>query len=73
MSSDEYLNYAEQNRAEWEERGQEIVSMLVDEVTAGEEPDPEPAPRPSGKRLSAGSRRTHMPNPTKEVDPASDS
>lgn len=33
VSSDEYLNYALQNRAEWEERGQDIVAMLVEEVT----------------------------------------
>jgi 3'5'-cyclic nucleotide phosphodiesterase len=29
VSSDEFLNYAEQNRAEWSERGQEIVAELV--------------------------------------------
>lgn len=29
VSSDEYLNYAMQNRAEWERRGQEIVEELV--------------------------------------------
>lgn len=33
VSSDEYLNYALQNRAEWEERGQDIVAMLVEEVS----------------------------------------
>jgi 3'5'-cyclic nucleotide phosphodiesterase/Adenylate and Guanylate cyclase catalytic domain len=32
VSSDEFLNYAEQNRCEWAERGQEIVSDLVHEV-----------------------------------------
>jgi 3'5'-cyclic nucleotide phosphodiesterase len=32
VSSDEFLNYAEQNRSEWAERGQEIVSNLVHEV-----------------------------------------
>ena len=32
VSSDEYLNYAEKNRQEWEERGQEIVAKMVEEV-----------------------------------------
>ncbi|CAB9518147.1 Receptor-type guanylate cyclase gcy [Seminavis robusta] len=32
VSSDEYLNYAVQNRAEWEERGAEIVATMVEEV-----------------------------------------
>jgi 3'5'-cyclic nucleotide phosphodiesterase len=32
VSSDEYLNYAEQNRAEWEVRGQEIVAEMVNDV-----------------------------------------
>ena len=29
-SSDEYLNYAEQNRREWEERGQEMVAGYIE-------------------------------------------
>jgi 3'5'-cyclic nucleotide phosphodiesterase len=33
VSSDEYLNYAVMNRAEWEERGMEIVKELVDEMS----------------------------------------
>ena len=32
VSSDEYLNYAIQNRTEWEERGAEMVATLVDEL-----------------------------------------
>jgi 3'5'-cyclic nucleotide phosphodiesterase len=32
VSSDEYLNYATKNRAEWESRGQEIVAEMVDKV-----------------------------------------
>jgi hypothetical protein len=32
VSSDEYLNYAVLNRAEWEERGQEIVKEFVEET-----------------------------------------
>lgn len=31
VSSDEYLNYAVQNRKEWEERGQEIVEEMINE------------------------------------------
>jgi 3'5'-cyclic nucleotide phosphodiesterase len=34
VSSDEYLNYAMMNRAEWEERGKEIVEELVVECQA---------------------------------------
>ena len=33
VSSDEYLNYAMRNRQEWESRGQEIVSEMVELVT----------------------------------------
>jgi len=33
VSSDEYLTYAEQNRAEWEQRGEEILHGLVQSVT----------------------------------------
>jgi len=38
VSSDEYLNYALQNRAEWEERGEDIVAGLISEVKL-EEPE----------------------------------
>lgn len=30
VSSDEFLNYAEKNRAEWEMTGQEIVAKMVE-------------------------------------------
>ena len=30
VSSDEYLNYAVRNRAEWEERGRQVVSEMMD-------------------------------------------
>lgn len=30
VSSDEYLNYAQKNRAEWESRGQEVVAEMVE-------------------------------------------
>jgi 3'5'-cyclic nucleotide phosphodiesterase len=32
VSSDEYLNYAERNRAEWEVRGKELVSEMMSEL-----------------------------------------
>ena len=32
VSSDEYLNYALQNRAEWEEKGMQVVEELVESV-----------------------------------------
>jgi hypothetical protein len=32
VSSDEYLNYARHNRAEWKEKGQELVDKLVKEM-----------------------------------------
>lgn len=32
VSSDEYLNYAVRNRKEWEEKGQIIVSEMVERV-----------------------------------------
>lgn len=37
VSSHEYLNYALQNRAEWEERGEELVENLVRSIAAKEE------------------------------------
>jgi hypothetical protein len=32
VSSDEFLNYAQQNRAEWERCGQEIVAQMVNQA-----------------------------------------
>lgn len=32
VSSDEYLNYAEANRKEWESRGKEVVANMVAKV-----------------------------------------
>jgi hypothetical protein len=40
VSSEEYLNYAQKNRAEWELRGQEIVAGLVDKYGAPDETKP---------------------------------
>jgi 3'5'-cyclic nucleotide phosphodiesterase len=34
VSSDEYLNYALRNRQEWESRGQEIISEMMETVSA---------------------------------------
>ena len=33
VSSDEYLQYAQKNREEWEMRGQEIVAAMINKVT----------------------------------------
>lgn len=38
VSSDEYLNYAQKNRSEWETRGQEIVSAMVEKVAGDSSP-----------------------------------
>ena len=32
VSSDEYLNYAQKNRAEWEIRGREIVDEMLEKI-----------------------------------------
>ena len=32
VSSDEYLNYALQNRAEWEARGQQVVAEMMENM-----------------------------------------
>ena len=34
VSSDEYLNYAQQNRKLWEDKGEEIVEELIAAVTS---------------------------------------
>lgn len=54
VSSDEYLNYALQNRAEWQERGEEIVEEMKEECI---NPNPKSqlfSPRPR-RRSSLGS------------------
>ena len=33
VSSDEYLNYAMNNRQEWEARGQEVVAEMIEAAT----------------------------------------
>ena len=43
VSSDECLNYALQNRGEWAERGEQIVSEMVAELAAKEELEKEKA------------------------------
>lgn len=50
VSSDEYLNYAEQNRAEWEARGNEIVEEMLSEFNANDKNYEEPI-QPSGTEL----------------------
>jgi hypothetical protein len=32
VSSDEYLQYAQNNRREWEEKGKEVVEELIEKV-----------------------------------------
>jgi len=39
VSSDEYLNYAQSNRKEWERRGQECVAEMVSKVKTENESD----------------------------------
>ena len=46
VSSDEYLGYAERNRAEWKERGRELVERMVKEAEGGINNQPS-SPRPS--------------------------
>lgn len=36
MSSDEYLNYAEKNRQEWEDKGIEVVAQMMEALKAEE-------------------------------------
>ena len=33
VSSDEYLNYAQKNRQEWERRGQDVVASMVEKLS----------------------------------------
>ena len=35
VSSDECLNYATQNRLEWEKRGKEVLSSMVEKIGSG--------------------------------------
>ena len=39
VSSDEYLNYAQANRQEWEQKGEELVSSMIKRLTQREEPE----------------------------------
>ena len=36
VSSDEYLNYAQRNRQEWEAKGREVVGELIEAATRNE-------------------------------------
>jgi hypothetical protein len=33
VSSDEYLNYAQKNRQEWERRGQDVVASMIEKFS----------------------------------------
>ena len=35
VSSDEYLNYAQENRMEWEEKGEMVVKEMMDKLSDG--------------------------------------
>ena len=50
VSSDEYLNYAQQNRAEWEAKGEDIVQQLIQGAKGGD-------------LLSSSSKRSAPENP----------
>jgi hypothetical protein len=56
VSSDEYLNYALQNRAEWESRGQEIVEEMKSKVLAGGAEESFPQESSGGPSKSGGAR-----------------
>lgn len=43
VSSDEFLNYAQANRNEWERKGESIVAKLIEEVHAEYGPPPPPS------------------------------
>jgi hypothetical protein len=49
ISSDEYLNYAQNNRKEWERRGQEVVDQMMKKIPTIL------VANPSAYRLSQGS------------------
>jgi class 3 adenylate cyclase len=46
VSSDEYLNYAKQNRREWESKGEQIVEEMILSVQY-KDPDPLPSSKPT--------------------------
>lgn len=50
-SSDECLNFALQNRHEWEDRGQEIVAAMIEEVQAMKIAPPAPPPPSTVKTM----------------------
>ena len=51
VSSDEYLNYAQKNRKEWELKGQEVVESMIEKVKALAF---DPPPLVPGKSLATG-------------------
>ena len=66
VSSDEYLNYALQNRAEWEDRGKEIVEEMKGEMARSNR-------SPRGSFYGDGSvRRNSMPEEEKKREEAND-
>jgi hypothetical protein len=39
ISSDEYLNYAMQNRRQWEEQGESVLAEMIDNAERAERAD----------------------------------
>jgi hypothetical protein len=62
VSSDEYLNYAERNRQEWESKGEQVVQEMLEKANrelAMEQKRRDSLSRMSQRRLSGGSRCTN--------------
>ena len=65
VSSDEYLNYAMQNRNEWKDRGQEIVLEMIEKVKMMEFNTTEAAV----KKVTSKSTTSNQAAPTKTTPP----
>jgi hypothetical protein len=63
VSCDEFLDYALDNRGEWESKGQEIVELLVEEAALryGEHVCPETLVRQAQERRTSDNAGTAMP------------
>jgi hypothetical protein len=63
VSCDEFLDYALDNRGEWESKGQEIVELLVEEAALryGEHVRPETLVRQAQERRTSDKSGTAMP------------
>lgn len=52
VSSDEYLNYAEENRKEWEQKGKDIVASMAKKYKGSQEFQEQPLPKPPTMNIS---------------------